>query len=345
MTTYRDAILEATVEAMEQDEGVVLYGIGVPDKNAVFGTVAGCAERWPERVLDSPLCEDSLVGMGLGMAMGGLRPVNIHIRADFLLLAMNQIANMASSYQQFTRVPVPLTIRAIVGRGWGQGWHHSKSMMASFAHIPGIDVAVPATPSDAKHMLLAAIRGTKPTIIFEHRWLYWAEGEIDEGWGGYDPRGVYGDLDADVQIVAVGLMVAESILAAQILASVGVKAHVVNMRYLKPVSHVGLSLAVGLRRGQDKVVVAEDDWSSYGAGAEIAMSLYEMADRKIQVKRMGWKNRHVPTSKSGEENTYCHALEIALRAAELVGIDLASVCVAAHAFESISHGHPFKGPF
>ena len=115
-------------------------------------------------------------------ALAGMRPVHVHIRVDFLILAMNQIANMASilAYTSNGRLKVPFVIRAVIGRGWGQGAQHSKSMLSTFGHIPGLRVIAPTTPADAKGMLTAAIREDSPVIVFEHRWLYWQKGVVPE---------------------------------------------------------------------------------------------------------------------------------------------------------------------
>src|SRR4029079_15106803 len=124
--------------------------------------------------------EEGMTGFGVGAAINGLRPIHVHIRVDFLLLAFNQVANMLSSlhYGSGGALTAPLVIRAIIGRGWGQGHQHSKSMQSVFAHIPGLKVVMPTTPSDAKGLLVSAIRDPNPVLLLEHRWLYWQEGPV-----------------------------------------------------------------------------------------------------------------------------------------------------------------------
>jgi len=181
--TYCQAIQEALQQEMQRDENVFVYGIGVPDHKAVFGTTAGIAEKFgKKRCFDTPLAEDAMTGMGLGAAINGLRPVHIHARVDFLLLAMNQLANMISSYRYLSRsrLKASMVIRAIIGRGWGQATQHSKSMQSIFAHIPGLRVVMPTTPYDAKGMLISAIRSDDPVLIIEHRWLYYQEDNVPE---------------------------------------------------------------------------------------------------------------------------------------------------------------------
>ena len=180
MISYGDAIKEAISQEMERDPRVFVYGIGVPDQG-IFGTTVGLAEKFGQlRCFDTPVAEDSMVGFGLGAAINGFRPIHIHIRVDFLILAMNQLINMVSCYHYLSggTLKVPMVIRAIVGRGWGQGAQHSKTLHSLFAHIPGLKVVLPTTPHDAKGLLIVAIRDDNPVIMIEHRWLYWQMGHV-----------------------------------------------------------------------------------------------------------------------------------------------------------------------
>ena len=179
--SFCDALAEATRQEMERDPSVFVYGIGVPDHKKIFGSTVGLVEQFgPDRCFDTPLCEEAMTGFGLGAAINGMRPIHIHIRLDFLLLAMNQLVNMISSFTYSTegRVRVPMVIRAVVGRGWGQGYQHSKSLHSFFAHIPGLKVVLPTRPSDAKGLLISAIRDDNPVVFIEHRWLYWAVDDV-----------------------------------------------------------------------------------------------------------------------------------------------------------------------
>ena len=181
--TYCQALNEAMIQEMERDSSVFVYGIGAPDHKKVFGTTAGLVEKFgKERCFDTPLAEDSMAGFGLGAALNGMRPINVHIRVDFLLLAMNQLANMISSFRYGSggEQKAPLVVRAIIGRGWGQGFQHSKSVYSTFAHIPGLKVVLPTTPNDAKGLLISSIRDNNPVIFIEHRWLYWQKGEVSQ---------------------------------------------------------------------------------------------------------------------------------------------------------------------
>ena len=228
--TYCDAINEAIMHEMERDPSVFIYGIGVPDHKKIFGSTKNILEKFgPNRCLDTPISEDAMTGVGLGAAINGLRPIHVHIRVEFLLLAMNQIANMISSFNYGYNVPVPIVIRAIIGRGWGQGFQHSKSMHSTFAHIPGLKVICPTTPRDAKGMMLAAIQDNNPVLIFEHRWLYWQTGEVPVediptqiGIGHIVREGKH------VTVVATSWMNVEALVAANILKEKGIEIEIID---------------------------------------------------------------------------------------------------------------------
>ena len=175
-----DAISEALGQEMERDSNVFVYGLDVTDHKRIFGSTKGLEKFGEKRFFGTPLSEEAMTGVGLGAAINGLRPVHNHIRVDFMLLAMNQITNMVATarFGSSGKLKVPLVIRAVIGRGWGQGFQHSKSLQSIFAHIPGLIVVVPSSPYDVKGLLISAIRDDNPVIFLEHRWLYWLEGAV-----------------------------------------------------------------------------------------------------------------------------------------------------------------------
>jgi pyruvate/2-oxoglutarate/acetoin dehydrogenase E1 component len=173
--TYAQAIQEGLSQAMEADPRVIVIGEGVPDPKAIFATTAGLREKFgSQRVFDMPLSENGMTGICIGAALSGIRPVMVHQRIDFSLLAMDQLVNNAAKWHYMFDglASVPLVVRVIIGRGWGQGPQHSQSLQALFAHIPGFKVVLPATPYDAKGMLISAIEDNNPVIFIEHRWLH-----------------------------------------------------------------------------------------------------------------------------------------------------------------------------
>src|SRR3984893_17062332 len=181
--SYVDAIREATDQEMARDPSVILFGLDVDDPKAIQGTARGLLQKYgAERVFGTPLSEDAMTGAAIGMALAGLRPIHVHIRMDFLMLAMNQLVNVAakSRYMFGGRVSVPLVVRAIIGKSWGQGAQHSQGLYSFFAHVPGLKVVAPTTPHDAKGCLIAAIRDDNPVIYVEHRILHFQQGPVPE---------------------------------------------------------------------------------------------------------------------------------------------------------------------
>ena len=218
---YSESINEALFTAMEMDKSVICYGLGVPDPKGVFGTTIGLQEKFgEERVFDMPTSENAMTGVAIGASLNGIRPVIIHQRLDFFLLAMDQLVNNAAKWHYMFggESSVPITIRLIVGRGWGQGPTHSQNLQAIFAHIPGLKVVMPVTAADAKGLLLSSIFDNNPVIFLEHRWLHNLEGDVPEG----DYRVPIGralqmNKGSDITIVSYSYMTIEALHAIEIL--------------------------------------------------------------------------------------------------------------------------------
>ena len=342
--TYCEALNEAMIQEMERDPTVFVYGIGTPDHKRIFGTTCDIPERFGMgRCLDTPLSEDAMTGMGLGAALNGLRPVHVHIRVDFLLLAMNQIANMVSSFRYGSagHMDAPLVVRAVVGRGWGQGFQHSKSMHATFAHVPGLKVVLPTTPHDAKGLLTAAIRDNDPVLIFEHRWLYWQEGEVPEA-PFVEPFGKAHVIRSgkDITIVATSWLNVEAAHAARILSANGVEAELVDPRTIVPLDEDTIVESVS-RPG--RCLVADNDWVFCGFGSEVAALVSErcFGALKAPVKRIGFAHTPCPTARHLENAFYPNAETIVRAAEQVLGMD--PIDLSGEKF--FSHENRFKGPF
>src|SRR5258706_10610036 len=161
MLRYVDALAEAVAQEMDLDPRVFVYGLDVDDHKRIQGSTVGLLERFgPERVFTTPLSEDAMTGFGIGAAMAGLRPIHVHIRMDFLMLCMNQLVNMAAKahYMYGGRVSVPMVVRSMIGKSWGQGAQHSQGLYSMFMHVPGLKVVAPSNAYDAKGCMIAAIR-------------------------------------------------------------------------------------------------------------------------------------------------------------------------------------------
>lgn len=329
---------------MERDSNVFIYGIGVPDHKNIFESTAGLLEKFgPDRCFDTPLCEETMTGFGLGAAINGMRPIHVHIRVDFLLLAMNQLVNMVSSYAYSTggQVGVPMVIRVVVGRGWGQGFQHSKSLHSYFSHIPGLKVVLPTTPRDAKGLLTSAIRDNNPVVFIEHRWLYWAVEDVPEepftipiGEGNILRAGT------DITVVATSWMNIEALKAAEILQKYGVSVEIVDPRTIAPFDE---SLAVESVKKTGHCIVADNDWVDCGFSAEVAARISEkcFGFLKSPVTRIGFAHTPCPTVRILENEFYPGAEKLVRAIEQKLG--LSPVDLSGEDF--FSHENRFKGPF
>lgn len=319
--SYRDAIREALGQALERDRRVFLIGEGIDDPGGVFGTTVGLKDRFgADRVMDSPIAENGMTGVAMGAAITGMRPVFIHMRVDFLPMCMDQIINHAAKWSYMTggRVKVPLTIRAIIGRGWGSAAQHSQSLQALFAHIPGLRVLMPASPYDAKGLLLGSIAGDSPTVIIEHRWLYdQKEGVPEEPFVIHPGNGIVRREGSDVTIVATSYMVYEALQAAAGLEKEGVSAEVIDLRSVLPLD---TKLIVGSVCKTGRLIVADTGWKTCGVAAEVAALAAEHAydSLKAPVRRICLPDAPTPASHALEKAYYPGAADIARTAKGLL---------------------------
>ena len=343
--TFEKALLDATTREMERDDSVFVYGIGAPDHKHLFGTTTGLVEKFgADRCLETPLAEDSMTGFGLGAAMNGMRPIHVHIRMDFALLALNQIVNMIScaSYGSAGKLNAPMVIRCMIGRGWGQGYQHSKTLHSYFAHIPGLKVVIPTTPRDAKGLLASAIRDDNPVIFIEHRWLYFAEEEVPEG-DFTIPLGKGKILreGKDLTIVGTSWMNIEALEAASMLKKYhGIDVEIVDPRTIAPLDE---DIILSSVRKTGHCIVADNDWSYAGFGAELAAMVSEKAfgELKTPVTRIGWQHTPCPTVRKLENTFYPNAKTIVRAVEEKLGLEKADLTGE----DLFSHERKFKGPF
>ncbi len=342
--SYRQAINEALRQEMERDEKVFVYGLDVDDHKRTFGSGEGLLEQFgAKRYFSTPLSEDAMMGLGIGAAINGLRPVNVHIRVDFLLLAMNQLANMAASlhYGSNGKLSVPLVIRAIIGRGWGQGFQHSKTMQSVFAHIPGLKVVMPTTPYDAKGMLISAIRDNNPVLILEHRLLYWQEGLVPEE-SFTTPLGKADVLipGNDITIAATSWMNVEAFAAAKIMQKRGITVEVIDIRSIAPLDDETIVQSVQ-KTGQ--LIVADYDWLHCGLSAEMATRVYEKCFHSLRspIARVGFAPTLCPTTRPLENLFYPSAETLVRIIEQKLGLEKADLSDE----ELYSYENKFKGPF
>ena len=308
---------------MEADESVFVAGIGVGDPKGIFGTTDEARRRFgPKRVIDTPNAENALTGIAIGAAAMGKRPVIVHARNDFMFLAFDQMINFAAKWAYMyggAAGRVPIVVRGIIGKGWGQGATHSQSLQSVLGHFPGLQVVMPATPADAKGLLISALRGTAPVVVLEHRSLFDVEGGVTEeltpvpiGTAAVARPG------SDVTIAAASMMVREALRAAEGLSTVGIKAEVIDIRSIRPLDRETILASV---RKTGRLVVADTSWITYGVAAEIAAIAAEGAldALKAPVRRLGLADVPAPVSKPLEDVFYPDAGDVAKACLEVLG--------------------------
>ncbi len=339
--TYGQALNSALTVAMEKDPSVFVMGIGVDDHKAIFASTRGLVEKFGrERVFDTPIAEGAMTGVAIGAALAGMKPVHIHIRADFLYLAMDQLLNLAAkwNYMFGGQMSVPMVVRAVVGRSWGQGAQHSQSLQSFFMHVPGIKVVMPTTPYDAKGLLLSSIFDPNPVVMIEHRLLYDITGEVPEEYYEFPfAKTVVRKEGNDLTLVANSYMVVECLKAAEYLEEQGISVEIVDPVSLVPLDEETILNSV---RKTGKLLIADMGWTTCGVSAEIAALVAEKAfdALKSPIRRMG--NEHVPcpVSKPLEKAFYPDAKKIVTAVCEMLECDVPQGEIPVLATK-------FKGPF
>ena len=319
--SYVEAVLEATDQEMARDPSVLVFGLDVDDPKAIQGTTRGLVEKYgPERVFGTPLAEDAMTGVAIGMSLAGLRPIHVHIRMDFLMLAMNQLVNIAakSSYMYGGQVNVPIVVRSMIGKSWGQGAQHSQGLYSYFMHVPGLKVVAPATPYDAKGCLVHAVRDDNPVMYVEHRLLHFQRGPVPEEQFTVPPGKARVTVEGeDVTIVGISYMQLECLRAQRYLQDVGINAEVIDPIWLSPLD---IDTIVSSVRKTRRLCVVDNGWTTCGASAEIvslvAEALAPAGD--LRVCRLGFAPVTCPPTPSLEQLFYPNAQTIAAAAYDLV---------------------------
>ena len=288
-------------------------GQGVDDPSGLFGSTLGLQRKYGrQRVFDTPLSENALTGMAVGSALAGLRPVYAHNRPDFLLMAMDQIANHAAKWSSMFggMSHVPLVIRAVTGRGWGSAAQHAQALQGLFLHIPGLKIAMPATAYDAKGLLLSSIADGNPVLFLEHRWLYKHRSRVPLA----PYRIPFGKAlvrrpGADVTVVAVSHMVIEALAAAEELSRQGIGAEVLDPRTLCPLDEASI---LGSLRKTGRLVVCDTGGKTGGVTAEIAALAAEKGFSWLQrpVVRVATPDVPTPAGSSLEAAFYPGSADI-----------------------------------
>jgi len=320
--SYGGAINEALSIALTDDPSVFVLGQGVDDPSAMFGTTRGLQERFGgDRVFDTPLSEEAMMGVSAGAAMNGMRPVYMHNRPDFVLLAFNQLVTHAAKFHFMDngQTTVPLVVWAAIGRGWGSGAQHSQAIHGMLLGVPGLKIVMPSTPHDAKGLLLSAIVDNNPVCVFEHRWLMKKDGVVPEG--AYRVpigKGIYRRRGHDLTIVGASHAIELGAQAAALLASDGIEADVIDLRTIKPLDE---AIVLESLHTTGRLLVVDTAWAKGGVCAEIGCLAAEKGfrDLKAPVCRIGLPDVPTPAGYTLEQFFYPDAARIASAARRLVG--------------------------
>jgi pyruvate dehydrogenase E1 component beta subunit len=322
--TFAQAVNEALAEEMRRDDTVFIIGEDVAEAGTPFKVLAGLVEEFgPERVLDSPISEPGITGLGVGAAMTGLRPVVDIMFGDFLTLVMDQLANQAAKahYMSGGKLRVPLVLRTTLGATRRSAAQHSQSLQAWVAHVPGLKVVLPSTPADAKGLLKTAIRDNNPVVFIEDKMDYTVKGEVPGG----EVLIPFGLADVkrpgeDVTIVATSSMVRVALAAADLLEQQGISAEVIDPRTISPLDE---DTIVRSAEKTGRVIVVDEGHQRYGVTAEIAAVIADRAFYALDapVRRMGALDVPVPFSPTLEDVTVPTAETVTETARQLCGKD------------------------
>ncbi len=319
--TYREACRQAIRDALLADPRTFVMGEDVGKYGGCYAVTKGLLEEFgAARIVDTPLAENGFVGVGVGAALAGLRPIVEIMTCNFSLLALDQILNNAATLSHMSggQFAVPLVIRMATGAGRQLAAQHSHSLEGWYAHIPGLKVLAPATVEDARHMLAAALADPNPVLIFEHVVLYNAEGELDAAVTAVDiARARVRRSGSDVTLVTYGNSLPKCLAAADLLTRDGIEAEVIDLRVLRPLDAATIAQSVSRTR---RCVIVDEGWKSGSISAEVAARLAEDAFFELDapIRRVCGREVPVPYAAQLEEAALPQIAEIVAAARGLL---------------------------
>lgn len=347
--SFSKAIHEALELALERDPNVACFGLGVDDPKGVFGTTTDLHKRFgSERVFDMPTSENGMTGVAIGASLAGIRPVMTHQRLDFFLLAMDQLVNNAAKWRYMFGGArgAPITIRCILGRGWGQGPTHSQNLQSWFAHVPGLRVVMPANPADAKGLLLESIFCDDPVVFLEHRWLHEMQGHVPEGFY----RTPFGKVQllsegSDLTIVSLSYMTVEALHTLPQFSAAGVGVDLLDLRTVAPLDWESIYKSV---KKTGRLLVLDTANQTCSVAGEIVARVSEMCfdSLKTAPRRITLPDFPAPTSPALTKSYYPGAEEILAVSGGILGKNLDAEPLKK--IRTTPHDQPgtwFKGPF
>ncbi len=310
---FSDSIKQAMNQAMSLDKNVIVYGLGVGNSSNIYGSTKGLKEKFgKKRVFDTPAAESALTAMGAGMSLAGLRPLLIHQRFDFMIYSLDQITNWIAlwSYKSGGKSQMPITIRTIVGKGWGQGPQHSKSLHSWFSHLPGLSVVYPSSPYEAKGLMLSSIFSNFPTIFFESRSLHSMIEDVPIKPYFLDPTKAFIRQNGkDLTIVSFGPSVKNALEVAEILKKdKKISTEIIDLRSINPIDEKTIIRSVNKTKN---LCLIEHGWPNASISSDVISKVTEKIKLLNKPIKFCWPNSYTPTSQKLEEKFYFSNYDIA----------------------------------
>ena len=352
---FVDAMSEALIQSMQKDKNVIILGEGVTDVKGIFNTTSKAYKKFgSKRVVETPVSENALTGIQLGMSLLGKKTILMHARVDFSLLGFDQLINNASKWHYMFggKMNVPIVIRLIIGRGWGQGPQHSQSLESVFSHFPGLKVVVPSTAADCKGLMTASIFDKNPVVFIEHRWLHYYSSNFRRKFYkiNLDESIDIKKKGKDLTILSSSIMLIESLKSAKILKKFGIDVEVLDLRVLRPLRLNKLYSSI---RKTKKFIFVDNGWKSFGIGSEIFANILEKNIKLNNIpKRLACKSYPTPSSPHLNSDYYVTIKDICNEVCKVLSINknvkhkILEECD--NIMSKVPHDLPdltFKGPF
>jgi acetoin:2,6-dichlorophenolindophenol oxidoreductase subunit beta len=345
--SFAEAINESLFQSMKKNKNLVLMGLGITDPKAIFGTTKSLLKIFgPKRVIETPTSENAITGIAIGSAINNNPVVLTHQRVEFALLSMDQIINQAAKWYFMTakKKSVPIVIRLVIGRGWGQGPQHSQTLEVLFSHIPGLKVVCPFSAYDAKGMLNSAINDKNPVIFFEHRWLHQTTSFV--------PKKYYEiNLDkakvikkgSSITLISFSFGVIECLKASEILNNFSIKCEIIDLRVLHNLDKKTIIKSV---KKTKKVIIIDNGWSKYGISSEIMSLIIEEIGLDLDYKpiRLGNMQTSLPSSRYLAKFWYLNHKDIVKEACKIFKINFNKLNIKNDEINDVPNKQ-FTGPF
>jgi len=339
----------------ERDKNVLLFAEGIDDPSAMYGTTKNLSHVYgKDRIIEMPISENGLCGVAIGAAMAGKRPVLSFHRVEFALLAMEQIVNNAAKMHYISNGhhKVPIVIRLVVGRGWGQGPEHSQSLETLFSYIPGLKVLMPTFPDDYKGMLISAIEDDNPIVIIEHRWTHYVKGSVLGGYYKSDitkPKKI--KKGNDYTIVSSSFSTLEAQKASNAFDKIGLSIDLFDLRVTRPLQLEEVKSSV---KKTGAICVVDTGYKTLGLGSEIVSQVFEscFSSMKLSPIRIGMPDHPTPSSRGYIQGLYPDAEKIVRSISSSLSLPNEKLEAAVKFLKETSEGLPidipdptFQGPF